>query len=254
MTDQFQFNDRDLKKLIKFYKEAPKLFQKVSAEVLSSMAFHDRKMYMRMLGAHMIIRNPALLKKGTRVEKAKQGHRIDAQFAISGSVETPRHDAWEHIEDGSTTRATQFMSIARGGSDAGRGAGAAKTGKAQTYESDFRLSGSGDIRILRYLQQIQQDKTRRRKTFFLSRQYKKMPPGIYKFVGGKVGKYKGKRTLVGAIPVRMSTPSQLPQSRFKPKALHPKEKATKRIDEALLKRFYVENMQRVMEAEAKKFK
>ena len=254
MTDQFQLDDRDLNQLIKFYRIAPKLFQKVSAEVLSSMAFQDRKLYMRMLGIEMIIRSPGLLKKGTRVQMAKQGHRIEAQFALSGSVETPRHDAWQHVEDGSTTRATQFMDPGRGGSKSGKGLKVAKTGHAQTYENDFQLKGSGDTRILRYLQEIQQDKTRRRKTFMLSRRYKRMPPGIYKFMGGRVGKYKGKRTLTGAVPVRMSTPAQLPQSRFKPKPLHPKEKATARVTEADVKRFYVENMQRVMENEAKKFK
>ena len=200
----------------------------------------------------MTIRSPGLLKKGTRVQYADAKDRINAQFAVSGSVETTRHDGWKAQEDGSMTRATMFMDAGRsGGSKAGKGIKKAKIGEADTYEGDMRVTGSGDTRIQRYLQAIQSDKTRRRKTFMLSRRYKRMPPGIYKFMGGKVGKYKGSRTLVGAVPVKLSTPGTLSESRFRPKALHWKEKSTKQIDERLVKKFWVrefrENMKRLSE-------
>ncbi|RKY07276.1 MAG: hypothetical protein DRP56_05975 [Planctomycetota bacterium] len=250
--DQFQLDNRDLKQLEKFYKEAPDMMRFVSANVLNAMAMEDRALTQRQLHKSMTIRSPGLLKKGTRVEFAKSGHRINSQFAISGSIETPRHDGWLHQEDGSMTRATMFMDPGRkGGSSAGKGIKKAKIGEAETHENDFRLKGSGDTRIARYLQSIQSSKTRRRKTFMLSRRYKRMTPGIYKFMGGSVGKHKGRRTLVGAAPVRLSIPGSLPNSRFKPKALHWKEKATRHIKESLVKRLWIrefdENLKRMSE-------
>lgn len=245
MTNQFSTGGDGQKQLQKFYKKAPRAFQRTSAAVLNSMAFSDRKGSMRELGRSMIIRNPGLVKKAARVKMAKENQSINQQESISGSIKTKRHDAFEHVEEGTATRATRFTKEGRKGSQANVGQSTARIGKAQTYENDYRLKGSGDTRIINYLQQIQADKTRRRKTFMISRRFKNMDPGIYKFKGGRVGKMRGKRTLVGAKLRLLSTPGSEAGSRFKPKAIHWKSNATrKNVTERAVQNWWVDNQQR----------
>lgn len=244
MPDQFTVGKDGLKDLHKFYKQAPRAFQRVSAGVLNSLAFDDRKASMRELGRATIIRSPGLLKTGNRVQTARKTQFIDQQKAISGSVPKPRHDAWEHIQDGSTTRATKFSDAGRGGSVQGKALPSAKLGRAKTHESDYRTKGSGDSRTINFMQQIQQDKTRARQSFLLPRRFRNMPPGIYKFQGGKRGKFRGKRTLVGARLRLLSIPSQFAESsRFTPKKIDWKGKATRRTAaESNVRGYWVRNM------------
>ncbi len=258
MPDQFFADQKDMEQLKKFYKAAPKAFQRVSAATLSSMAFADRKSVQRQLKKDMTVRTPSFLKKGTRIEMAKQAQPISRQESKSGSIRTPRHDAWEHIQKGSATRITQFTDAGRRG-DSSEGV-AKKEAKAKqqttTQESDYRLSGTGDKRSNLFMQRVAADKTRRRKPFFLPRAYKRMPEGIYKFKGGRVGtlvrgRRKFKRTLIKPNIARISTPG----TDITPDKIDWKGKATKRaITEKNVKLIWIRNQNRELKKIAEKAK
>ncbi|MEJ2043640.1 MAG: hypothetical protein P8X74_03910 [Reinekea sp.] len=206
MANQFYLDNRDIKKLAEFYKQCPKLFQKTSAAVLNKQAFTTRPYMIDQLKKDLDINVPGLLKRETRYQGAKFSDHINQQHSIVGSVRSvDRHDAFEHVATGEPTRATRFFSAGRRGGT-GVSLPSARAGKNATKPEDVGVNPDNPRE---YLQAIARDKTRRRKTFYFPKRYKRMKPGIYKF-SGKVGTYQGgnhriKKTMVGP-PVRLSSP------------------------------------------------
>lgn len=246
MVDQFSVSGDGQRQFKKFIKRAPKAFNKVSAGVLNTMAFSSREGMQDTLRKDFTIRTPALLKRGLRVETAKHTQSLDNQKSRVGSIITPRHDAWEAVDQGEQTRATMFTDAGRGGSNAGRARKEAKAGADRTSMKDFTLKGSGDSRIILYLQAIQRDKQRRRKAFYLPQKYRGLRKGVYKFKGGRVGTLKHggrkyKKTLVGAKIVRISAPG----SKFRPTKTDWNKRTIKRVvNERSIKQAWVNNMNR----------
>lgn len=221
MTELFHTDQADIKKLIKAYKQLPRVMHQATASTLNSMAFEDRAQIPKTMDDDMIIRTPSLIKRATRVQMTKGNIPTDRQIARSGSIETPRHDAWAHVQEGQATRATQFTSEGRaGGTSAGKAKKQAKAGQAHTNPKDIRTKRTGQTRITAYLQRIKRDKTRRRKSIYIPKGHRRLPKGIYKFVGGRVRK----GNLIGASIVRLSTPG----ARIKPDKFDWKNEATRR--------------------------
>jgi hypothetical protein len=251
-TDQFSISKRGLRDLKKFYQQAPKAFQRISAAVLTSMAVADYKQIPKTMDDEMTVRTPSLIKKATRFEKAKPNQPINKQQSKSGSIKTARHDAWEHVQTGQPTIATQFTDAGRkGGSSKGKAVMAAKAGKNKHQRAtDYNIGMEGEHNMGKFIQAVaRQPGTRkygRRKPFFLSDYYNKMGYGIYKFVGGKVGTYrtgkrKHKKTLVGAKIKRISTP----RTTINPRQINWKGKATNTvINEPFVKDAWIKNTQR----------
>lgn len=253
----FQADTDDIKKLIKFYKSLPHLYQRTIADFLNKIAYEGRQEMIKELKQTNTIRAQQLLNLLIRYQKANPGHSIDNQYSRAGSIlgKVDRHDSFLHIAEGTATRATLFTTAGRGGNQQKKSLAAARAGaERHTNIGDFNLQRSGNDRMMAYLQAISRDQTRRRKPFYLPQRYKRMPPGVYKFTGGRVGKYQtGNRkisgTLVGAKIKKLSEPGSV---------MHPKknswhEVATKRtIRESNLRQWWIESNVRQMEKLAKK--
>lgn len=194
MTDYFQMIYDD-KRFLKFLKYSSRAFQYAAMNVMNDLAFEHRRQSMRQIGRDMIIRNPDIVRKVMKVEKAKVGP-ISTIQATSGSSRIQRHDAFKHTEEGTPIHGTRFMKAGRRGRISDVGWHRARSGKADIYEQDVKTKGSGDTRIIRYIQAISRDPSKAKKTWMLSRQYKSMPPGIYRFKG-KFGKFKGRKGMTG---------------------------------------------------------
>lgn len=231
MSDQFQLDNRDLRELVKIYKNAPKQLTKMSASVLNTMVYKDYLSSMKTISGEMIIRTPGMIKKGMRYQKANYNQPISRQFAISGSIKMERHDAWEHVETGEGARITRFTKEGRGGNVDNVAKKEARAGQDKHQRaSDYNLNEKNIQRFMAAVAgQKGTGKYGRRKPFFIAQIHRRMGRGIYKFVGGSVGTYKAgkrvvKKTLVGAHLVRLSTPKDW----IKPRKIEWKEKATKR--------------------------
>ena len=150
MVDQFNVGKQGIRNLKKFYKKAPKAFQRVSAGVLTSMAVADYKQIPKTMDKLMTIRTPSIIRKATRFEKADKKQPVNQQQSRSGSIKTDRHDAWEHVQTGQGTRITQFADAGRkGGTSKGRGTGPAKAGKNKHQRpSDYNLKASSTIKVV----------------------------------------------------------------------------------------------------------
>lgn len=249
--DQFSVSRQEMRKLLKFYKIAPRAFQKVSAEVLNSMAFGTRVDVLKVINRTMTVRSPGLVRKLNLVEKAKPNQPIDRQAARAGSIDTDRHDAWEAVQEGkpTSTRISVFTDAGRGGRFSGRAKAGAKFKKgAHTGPQDYGLpEGMSQDQAVMYMQKISADSKRRRKSWYLPVRYKKMPAGIYQFFGGKVKRQvfsvstrqKRKPTLFGASIRKLNTPQQ----RFNPDRINWMGKAVNEaVTEDAVRRWWIKNM------------
>lgn len=71
MSKSFYMDMRGFKELKKFFKKAPKLFQPVCANVLTSYAFETRKYDIKNINESMIVRNQRFIQSSIKVKIAK---------------------------------------------------------------------------------------------------------------------------------------------------------------------------------------
>jgi len=212
MTVSFKVDKRGEKELQKFYDNAPRAYQRVSAGVLNTFALDNAKNMRHSIGRLMVIRNPQFVKNNVRFKLTSKSKPIRSQESRSFSLSRPRFDGWESVQGGKSTNMTLFAHKGRiGDSQQGVSRKAARSEQAFTNPSDLGFTKRmSKKRVILYLQRISASPQRRRKTWFLPSWYKRLSPGIYKFVGGRVKKTgRGKaRTLFGARIVMVSNPDQ----------------------------------------------
>lgn len=95
----FQLDDRELKQLLKFYKNAPKQFLAASAGMLNTFAFGVRDNAHQELKNKLTIRADGFVKSSIRVQKTRIVPLAN-QEAITGSVIRPRFSGWIEQETG----------------------------------------------------------------------------------------------------------------------------------------------------------
>lgn len=220
--DIFDLKKSDLKIISKMLHNAPKIMQKVTADTLNTLAFQARRDQIKIIQSDNTVRNLKLLGRIMRIEKAKHSMPIRDQVAKIGSVETKRHDGFVAIEQGKPVKETMFNDEGRvGGNESGKAKKIAKGNATSTRMKDVGITSKTNKWLVLYLQRIQARKSLRRKPFYMPKRYKRMQKGVYKFVGGRVGKMKSKdktrswRTLTGDTKiVRISKPA----AKYTPKA------------------------------------
>ena len=116
MADAFELNRRDILRLIKFYKRAPKQFIMASKGLLTSFAYQSREQQIREIQSSMTVRNTNFVKARIRYEKAR-GNRIDNIIAMTGSIQSPRFTGWKEQELGTSTQRTRTQSLTARGDD-----------------------------------------------------------------------------------------------------------------------------------------
>jgi hypothetical protein len=113
--NDFTIDLHDLKQLERFFRDSPKLLKPVTANVLTSLAFDNRKLNIRNIESSMIIRNRKFVESSLQVQKARSGS-IDSQIALSGSVNRPRFTGWEEQQEGKPSHTKRIITTAgRGG-------------------------------------------------------------------------------------------------------------------------------------------
>jgi hypothetical protein len=117
--DMFQIKSKDLKRLKKFYKKAPRQFGIAAAGVLNDFAFGIRTAQNDAINRRMVVRNSKFVSSSIRVKKAR-GTRLNSMHSETGSIRRPRFSGWEEAELGKRSKrkktATRF---GRGGTNKG---------------------------------------------------------------------------------------------------------------------------------------
>ena len=188
MPDQiFDISSPDLKKLKKFFKQAPRQFQFAAAGVLNDQAFGTRREAIQKIGRNMIVRNPKFVNSMVRFNKARGAQDISLQQSETGSMRRKGFSGWVEQETGKRTQRTRTQTLlARGGSRQNivkRGF-RMRPGLKFTDPDDFSdVVGNPEHRTIAMLAILRRDKFK--KPFILpsNRRGKK---GLYKFQRGKV--------------------------------------------------------------------
>lgn len=116
MADIFQINNKDLKKLIKFYKRAPRQFTQAAAGVINHLAFTNRRENIIQIKKSMTVRNQKFVESALRVKPAK-GNKLSSLIATEGSVAKKRFTGWAEQELNKPAKRKRLQTIhARGGS------------------------------------------------------------------------------------------------------------------------------------------
>lgn len=179
MSKLFDVQARDIVDLIKFYKNAPKQFQRASGMVLNSFAFGTRKAATDTINDEMTVRNQRFVSSSLLVDKTPLNVKFTAQEATVGSIKRDRFSGWEEQQTGKRRKKTRVATLlARGQSDTKQIKPAArmKTGK------DFPEPKGNPVAMLNMLK-----RKKHRKPFIL-RKFSKFKPGLYKFLRGKIVK------------------------------------------------------------------
>ena len=110
---------RDLNRLKKFYKHAPRKFAIAAKGILSVFAFKAREEQIKEINRSMTVRNQRFVKSRIRYQKAK-GSNINNIHSESGSIKSPRFSGWEEQQTGKTTQRTRTQSLMARSDDWGK--------------------------------------------------------------------------------------------------------------------------------------
>jgi hypothetical protein len=181
MANIFQIDDRDLKKLIKFYKRAPREFTKAAASVLNTLAFETRKQNIHQIKKTMTVRGERFVTGSLRVQKTK-GNKLNDLMAIAGSIERQRFTGWAEQQLNKPAKRKRLQTVhARGGSFKKRVRQKAKMRRSNNFYTyrDFVSPKAKTKRqaTARMMRQIRSGEASRR------------PAVIESGLGGRLGKF-----------------------------------------------------------------
>jgi len=107
----FELTTKDLKKLKRFYKNAPKQFRYASANVLNSEAFGSRLNSLAIIKSKMTVRREGFIKRQMNVVKANGREPVRSQRAIMGSLEKRGFSGWVEQETGQRTERARIATL-----------------------------------------------------------------------------------------------------------------------------------------------
>lgn len=185
MSDLFSIHGGDLINLRKLYKRAPKKFLRITANMLTSFAFGNRKESLDIIHSKMTIRNPKFISRMIRVIKARGNEPISRQESIVGSLTTDRFSGLKEQELGTKTKRTRVFSLLARFGDIKRQAKPSarlKPGNQFLTPDDFP-GKSSQHRVISMLQILGREK---HKKPFIIKGHRKFKSGLYQFYRRKL--------------------------------------------------------------------
>lgn len=186
MSQMFQIELKDFINLHKFYKRAPREFQKTAAGVLNSFAFGTRKSAIDVINDKMTVRNKRFVETSFRVKTANANTDLNSMVSRVGSIKRPRFSGWEEQQTGKkrpSTRVGTLLSRGKNESKQIRPAARMKPGRNFPDSGDFK-GKSEQQRTTVMLNTLKRKKFR--KPFVIRRNLRKLKAGLYRFFRGKV--------------------------------------------------------------------
>lgn len=186
MSQMFQIEIKDFINLRKFYKRAPRKFQRVAAGVLNNFAWGTKKSAIAVINEEMTVRNKRFVESSFRVKNANANTDLNSMVSRVGSIERPRFSGWEEQQTGKkreSTRVGTLLSRGKNMSKQIRPAARMKAGRNFPDAGDYE-GKSEQQRTMVMLNTLKRKKFR--KPFVIRRKLRKFVPGLYKFFRGKV--------------------------------------------------------------------
>jgi hypothetical protein len=186
MADMFSVNKRDLKRLEKFARNAPKKFTRAANWVLNSQAFQAKKNYYTEISNTMEIRSPGFVKSSLRVQTAKSSLPLANMVAIAGSINRDRFSGWKEQEKGTSPPSDKRTPTiqARGNSKSSRVLPRYRMKQGRKFIRPNTMPGRNFAFKMRTFFRVSSQR-KKNVLFYLDRKYKKMKPGLYFLNRGK---------------------------------------------------------------------
>lgn len=181
----FDIEAKNLIRLHRFFRKAPKQFARAAANVLTSFAFGNRTQSLRIIESKMTVRNERFVSSSLRVEKAQGNVPLGSQQALVGSIKRDRFTGWTEQETGQKiTRTRTTTLLARGGNINRQVRPAFRLKPGNRFASPDDFSGqSPQHRVTVMLQTLSRQKSIRP---FIIKGHRKFKSGLYKFLRKKI--------------------------------------------------------------------
>ena len=206
MAKAFEMDDKELKRLRKFYKkDGPKAAQAAAAFTLTGFAMGTNRQAKEIIHQRLRVRKPDFIDNSLKVIFAKQNKKINQMKSETGSVNRARYTGLKEQQTGEAPSgprgARGFTRAARDGVNTRQVKGWARLKPQGKYPSpnqpmsmnktrdgrDFGLQGlSGAKRIVAFLMILNERKAAT--TFILRRNFGRFKRGLYRFSKGVVKK------------------------------------------------------------------
>jgi hypothetical protein len=185
----FDMDDRDLRKLRRLYKRAPRQMRAATAGVLNSFAFGVREEIPKSIDALMTVRNPRFVKSKTRVEMAKRSQPISNQTSRVGSLLGPRFTGWKEQQLGTRSTRSRVATLnARGGNFSKPMQGKARLKPNQKFLDPDSIKKVKDDNHRLFVFFKIHERRRKQQAFTIRRKTGRFKPGLYRFKGKKIRK------------------------------------------------------------------
>lgn len=194
--DMFSMDDRNLKKLRRLYKRAPRQMRRATAGMANSFAFGVKEQIPMTIDDLMTVRNPRFVNSKIRVVVAKGTQPINVQTSRVGSIFGPRFSGWEEQQLGKRTTRTRVATMnARGGNFSRPMQGKSRLKPNQKFldPDSIQNAKDDDHRLFIFLKM--HERRRKQQSFTIRRKTGKFKPGLYRFKGKKVRKQQDFRPL-----------------------------------------------------------
>jgi hypothetical protein len=192
MPDMFTTNVRELLALRKWTQKAPRQFSRATGMMLTNMAFEAKDEIGNWLDKNMTLRKPKFIRSSIRVQKSHTFPPIASQKSVVGSVQRPRFGGLEEQETGKKTARKRVATLAgRSGSRRKQIRGSYRLKRPLVNVSNFPARGGANSRVRAGLAVL--DSKRKYAKPFIITGHSKLPPGVYRFFGGR--NEKGQRKI-----------------------------------------------------------
>lgn len=206
MSQLFDIEFTDIRRLRKWYKKAPKQFTRAGAGVLNDFAFGVKEVSGRVINKRMVVRNSKFVSSSLRVQKTK-GSNFSSLSSETGSVRRPRFSGWAEQELGKRSSRTKVATpFGRGGSNKGvlkpsfRMKPSARFIKPSDFEGDNQKQ-----KIRAMLNKVSKRKTSRP---FLIRGSKRFSSGLYKIQNRNIRRVQKFKTTAQPKRIKWHTQSK----------------------------------------------
>lgn len=178
--DLFTVDNKDLKKILKFFRQSPERFAKATGSMLNDFAFGTRNTAFEVINELMTVRNRNFVNSRLRVEKSHRRMPMESQEATTGSISSPRFSGWKEQQTGQkTTRERTITLLGRLNRKPRKLVGRARMKDVGRFESYHRYPGRGrEQKNIVMMQKL--DRLRWKQPFIISGK-KGMVAGLYKF-------------------------------------------------------------------------
>lgn len=184
MATIFDLDKKDIRRLKRFYKNAPREFTNAAKFLLNDFAFGTRTEAIKIVNRRMTVRNERFVKSSIRFDRAK-GTNLNNIHSEVGSIRRARFSGWAEQELGTrTTRSRLFSKQSRAGQWKKNTRQRVRLSSKNKFENPNEFKGnSSHHRAVVILQIYFRNRDRRP---FMIHGHKRLKSGIYQLKGRKL--------------------------------------------------------------------